>query len=231
MIGAEYIPLDTVKGDIYEIERNPLESEIAAWNAVKKTAHVVTLRERIIVLTLANISLAQRFCSDNGIVFEWDINTNDFVAVQNEIRKLKSAMRGVDDNVFALQFVGNDIDVVRPPKADLGAIWIPIAIGALIIGGIIMRWAQLEKETTQLSDHYNGILRQANKKLCKDPSSKMCADWQATKASGGYNKRETVIGNIKDAIAGTGTAVKKGLGLGALIALPILAIFATKGKR
>lgn len=225
MLGQEYIPNVNIDWPVHDIERSPTVSELSSWNEAGKISDRVLLVSHICDLTLMNIGLASDFCLQKNISlpgFDKSI-LNRYTSIRKEIYSIRESMRQVEDNVYACQFSHGDIDIVDPPNQAMGAIWIPIAIGALIVGGIIARWVQLERETGELSDQFNGVLKRADDHLCADPSSEACIDWETAKAKGGYYKRETVIGNIKDAIKGTGKAVKTGLGIGALAVIPILA--------
>lgn len=222
--GQEIAPTDFTS---YEIERAPSASELAAWNQTLKTADRVFLLLRICELEFANLAIAATFISDTGhppLPNNPPEPVQQFLACRASARDLEVAMEKVKANELAVQFTAGDIDIVKPAE-NLGAVWIPIAIGVLVVGAIVARWAQLEQEAGQLADHFNGLLKRTDDHLCKDPNSQACLDWNATKVSGGYYKRETVIGNIKDAIKGAGSAAKKGLGIGALIALPMLAMY------
>jgi len=232
MLGQEKIMPDIATWPVNDIERSPSSSEISAWNRVLENSHRVALIVRVCELQAMQLGLAGWFIKDRGIVIN-DIPLSDetkaaieqLVVIRKEAQELRAAMRAVEDNILAVRFESGDIDIVKPPDLTFGAVWIPIAIGVVVIGGIIARWVQLEQESNDLSDHFNGLIRRVDDHLCNDPTSPQCLDWKQTQEKGGYYKRETVIGNIKDAIKGAGSVVKKGLGIGALIALPLLAMF------
>lgn len=239
---AAEIPADWPQ---YDLEREATSDEIEVWNQLEKRAENVRAVSHMCVLQVANMGLVNAYMKQSKTsmeVPEGPALYDRYLAARNEIKELSAAMFGVDMSVLAVQFRDGDIDIVKPgpfvkkPKVEvqigpaepidgLGAIWLPIAIGAVVVAGIIARWAYLEKEVNDISDQFNGILKRADDHLCQDPSSPMCKNWEVTKENGGYYERETVIDSIKNAVKKTGTVLKKGLGIGAVLALPLLALF------
>jgi len=223
MMGKETIPT----AGVIQGERSPTSQEIALWNKAETMKRRAVLYGYMVRLQYSNLIRIAKFAKSNDI----SINEPDLPAL--EVRML-SALKAIealrldhcDVNGLKLGVSpsanGNDLDIVKPPTLSFGAIWIPIAIGVVIVGGIIARWAHLETEVGKISEKYNGVLRRADANLCSDPNSALCKDWEETKLSGGYAKNETLIDSVKNAVTKVGSFAAKGLGAGLLIAIPVL---------
>ena len=97
--------------------------------------------------------------------------------------------------------------------------FIPVIVGLVLLAGVISRLIWVERENDDLSDKFNDILHKTDKTLCSDPSSPVCKDWQKTKSEKSYKENETLADTIKQAAASTG----RGLGIGLMIAIPLIA--------
>jgi hypothetical protein len=184
-------------------------------------------------LQLSNIVQAHMFAKERGVKLKHaDLPTlearmNTAFGQIETLRRNHCEVNGLRLAVSP-SATGDDLDIVRPPEQTMGAIWIPIAIGAVVVAGIIARWAYLEKEVQDISDQYNGVLRRADMNLCADPNSQMCKDWESQKEAGGYHKNETLMDSVKTAVRRVGG----GIGVGLSLLIPILAlIYLPRGKK
>lgn len=212
---------------VIQVERAPTSNELALWDKAEKLKRRAVLKAYMVRLQFANIITAAKVAKKHGL----NLNEPELPDLEQRMIVLCGKIEGLrrdhcDVNGMHLgvspSVDGKDLDIVRPPSMSLGAIWIPIAIGAIVVAGIIARWVQLEIEVQNISDKYSGVLRRADQNLCADPSSKMCKDWKVTKASGGYVKNETLIDSVKSAITKVGSFAGKGVGIGLLLAIPVL---------
>ena len=210
---------------ITEVERKPTASELALWDKARIKARRVSLLLYACQLQLQNLYQASLFAKENGVSipeFPTELETH-FLNLKKEAASILTAQRDVENNVLAVQFNNGDIDIVDPSQ-QFGAVWIPIAIGAVVVAGIIARWAYLEKETDKLEKQYNGLLRHTDNELCADPTSATCEKWKEKKKSGGYYKRTTIVEDIKDSIGSAVTTAKTGLGVGVVAIIAIVAV-------
>lgn len=222
MLGQETKP----KIPYSQAERPPTAQELALWSKAEKIAKRVNLRVYMMKLQYHSILQTHKF----AIAHQTTINEpalpdleQRMLAALAESEKLKDAMQGVNrlDLGVRLSDGGNDLDIIEPEQATLG--WIlPAVLGAVVVVGIIYRWATLETEVSEVTAQYNGIMKRSDMALCADPNSQMCADWQADKQAGGYFKRETLIDSVKNAISSVGSGAKTGLGWGLALAIPVL---------
>jgi hypothetical protein len=222
MIGAETTPTIPYA----QAERPPTAKELALWAKAEKTAKRVNLRAYMMKLQYHSIRQTHKF----ALAHQTTLNEPSLpdleqrmIAALSEIEKLKDAMCGVNRLELGVNLSegGNDLDIIEPEPANLGWI-IPAVLGAVVVIGIIYRWATLETEVSEVTAQYNGVLRRSDMALCADPNSQMCQDWQSDKSAGGYFKRETLIDSVKNAISSVGSGAKTGLGWGLALAIPVL---------
>lgn len=224
-------------------ERAPTAKELELWNRAQKIAKRVNLLSYILKNQFSNILFTHKFAQANKIAIDEpelpDLEKR-MLAALTETEKLKDLMCEVSQLELGVRLSakGNDLDIIDPetPAVQIdGALgWvIPAVLGAVIVVGIIARWAYLEGEQDEIIARYNGILKRSDIALCGvDPHSKQCQDWENAKSTGGYYKRETIIDSVKSAVSTAGKITGKGLGIGLSLAIPLLAwIYAPRRRK
>jgi hypothetical protein len=216
-----------------QAERPPTASEIALWDKAMKLARRTNLISYAVKLQWAQIKLTHSFAQKKQVALGEpdlpDLADRMFAALK-EIESLKDLMCRVNQLELGIRLSadGKDLDIVQPEETgelSFGQGWIlPAILGVALVVGIIARWAFLEREVSEISAKYNGVINRADNALCKDPDSEMCHDWENSKKSGGYYKRETIIDSVKNALVSAGSTAKKGLGVGLALLLPLLAL-------
>lgn len=224
MFGAE---TKTPKSIPYvQTERGPTAKEQTLWNRAQETAKKINLLSYIVKAQYRNIILTHQYATENKVTLDEpelpDLEERMLKALL-EIEDLKNIMCDVNQLELGIRMnaAGTDLDIVEPTEKTLG--WVlPAVIGAVIVVGIIARWAHLEKEVSEITARYNGILKRSDIALCENPDSEQCKKWETAKQTGGYYKRETIIESVKSAVASAGKVAKKGLGAGLALAIPLL---------
>lgn len=217
-------------------ERSPTSRELELWNKAENFRRRVVLLSHAVKLQYNNVIIAAKFAKNRSVNINFsglpEIEKRMSIAL-SEIEKLRLDQCDVSGMKLGISPAsdGNDLNIVRPNDISFGLAWIPIAIGAVVVAGIIARWAYLEKEVIDISEQYNGVLWRADQKLCEDPESPLCADWEATKLKGGYHKNKTLVDSIKSAVGQVGSFASKGLGIGVAIAIPLLMMFLLPQKK
>jgi hypothetical protein len=209
-----------------QTERAPTAKELSLWDKAQKLAKRVNLTSYILKNQYRNIILTHKFATKQKITLNEpdlpEIEERMLIAFE-EIESLKNIMCEVNQLELGVRMnaAGTDLDIVEPTEKTLG--WVlPAVLGAVVIVGIIARWAHLEKEVSEVTAKYNGILRRSDLALCENPDSEQCKKWETAKQTGAYYKRETIIESVKSAVATAGTVAKKGLGVGLALAIPLL---------
>jgi len=224
MLGQETKP----KVPYVEGERAPTSKELELWNRASLISKRVNLRSYAMKMMFKNILIIHKFAIENKITLD-EPELPDLEMRMNkaltEIERLKDDMCGVNQLELGIQLSsgGEDLDIVQPDSQEMSLGWVlPAVIGAVIVVGIIARWAFLEQEVSEISAKYNGILRRSDMALCENPNSAQCKQWQTVKKTGGYYKRESLVESVKSAVTTIGTVSKKGLGAGLALAIPLL---------
>lgn len=218
-----------------EAERPPTAQELALWKRAEQIARRVNLMSYVMKLQWKNIKLTHEFAKKNSIdLGEPDLPdfADRMFAALNKIESLKDAMCKVNQLDLGIRMTadGKDLDIVQPKESGFG--WVIPAIGiSLIVAGAIKLWLELENEVDEISDKYNGVLEHSDKELCKDPTSKTCKDWKASKNANDYHKRESIIDSVKNALVSAGGVAKKGLGWGIALAIPLLIMMYAPTRR
>jgi hypothetical protein len=227
MLGQETAGIPFVQA-----ERPPTASEIALWDKAMKLAQRTNLLSYAVKLQWAQIKLTHAFAQKKQVALGEpdlpDLADRMFAALK-EIEFLKDLCCRVNQLELGIRLSadGKDLDIVQPEETgELSFGWVlPAILGVVLVVGIIARWAFLEREVSEISAKYNGVINRADDALCKkNPDSDICHDWENSKKSGGYYKRETIIDSVKNALVSAGSTAKKGLGIGMALLLPLLAL-------
>lgn len=221
-------PSPATPSTIVEAERAPTSDELALWDLAENGRRRAVLYAYIVRMKHAQIVSAAKHAKKFGTTInltgmaELEERMNSAILEIDNLRKKQCAVSGLQLGV-KVSDSGGDLDIVSPTAMTFGAVWIPIAIGAVVVAGIIARWAYLEKEVVEITNSYNGVISKADMALCADPDSSMCKSWKKKKQVGDYHKKQTLIDQVGTAVKKIGGAVATGTQWGILIALPVLA--------
>lgn len=173
------------------------------------------------------IVMLSKFCTDNGYYINAlkDISSTeeDLLNAKSEIDKLTNAVNDAEMGYLGIVYNNGDFDIVTPSTESVSGFGFPpivaIGIGVVSVVAIFARWVYLEHKVEEISNDMNEILTDANKELCADPDSSMCKDWKKRRTEKDYKEQETLSQTVKRAVGAAG----KGLEIGLIIALPLLA--------
>lgn len=221
--GGDTIPSSA----IVDAERPPTAEELALWERAEQLMKRVVLLAYSVRLKHAQILAAAKHAAK----YKMTLNISEMadleqrmIAALKEVEQLRQYHADVNGLHLGVRMSadGKDLDIVSAQPMSMGAIWIPIVLGAIVLIGIIARWIHLETEVQEISNQYNGVITQADNALCQDPSSEMCQSWNQQKAVGDYYKRQTLIDKVESAVKSVGSSVKTGLSWGLALAVPLL---------
>jgi len=214
---------------LIQAERPPTASELALWDKAMKLANRANLLAHAVKLQWLQIKLTHEFAQKKQVPLGEpdlpDLADRMFAALK-EIESLKDLMCRVNQLELGIRLSndGKDLDIVQPKETgDLSFGWVlPAILGAVLVVGIIARWAYLEREVSEITNKYNGVITRSDMVLCKDPNSELCQEWEKSKKAGDYYKRETIIDSVKNAVVSVGKTAKTGLGWGIALLIPLL---------
>lgn len=197
------------------------------WERAEQLMRRSVLKGYALRLKHAQIIAAAKHGAKYGVTInipemaDLELRMNAALTEVEQLRRYHCDVNGLHLGV-RLSADGKDLDIVSPSPMSLGVLWIPIAIGVVLLVGIIARWIYLESEVSELNDKYNEVIERADNALCDDPSSTMCKDWNQSKQVGDYKKRQTLIEKVESAVKKVGKAATSGLSWGLMAAIPLL---------
>lgn len=212
-------------------ERIPTAAEQRKWN------EFVILTDRVGRRILANSARSMNcrtitaFCTSRNIPVS-DVSDLDARLTQlaNEWRRIKKAIDYVHNYDLGVRITNGNIDIVAPANytaeqiaaMGLSGWFLPILVGILVISGVGIKMLSLWEENDNLKNEYDTMIKASERRICEDPDSADCVAWKREKDETEYNKNKTLIDDIEESLTSVGTTIKKGLGVGALLAIPLL---------
>lgn len=213
-------------------ERPPTDHENSLWDRAEALKKKVILLATIMRLRHKQLMRAAQFAAAHGVPFdagELPGLESRMLAVLSQIEQYRRLHCDVNGQQLGVKpsATGDDLDIVQPQESDSFGGWPLIVAGVIILIGIIARWIYVENEVTTISEKYNHVLTKTDNEFCKDPSSKLCQDWQAEKKTGDLAKNETLVDSVKRAMGTVGS----GIGTGLMLIIPLLALMYLPRKR
>jgi len=139
--------------------------------------------------------------------------------IEKEFGLLHDAITRANSGEYGARWRDNDFDILLY-DAPLGAVFIPVLIGSVVIAGCIALLNKLGKEADETAVAYRSLKKEADNILCKDPSSDMCKNWNIIKEAKQIEVKET----FADRLLNVGkTAVN--IGLAVVIGVVALSIW------
>lgn len=219
-------------------ERAPTYKERKQWD------NFLSLTDRVGKKILANSARSlmakrlQNFAASRNIQIPTISNDTEqkLIETANEWKRLKRAVNLVETYELGLRFRNGDIDIMAPAHytqeqiadLNLSGWFVPIAIGIIVIGTVLARMLYLDQESDRLAQKYDTMIKASEKIICADPNSSDCIAWEEEKETSDYNNNKTLIDEITESLGAVGGTIKKGLGWGAVLAIPIIAYMLLK---
>lgn len=153
--------------------------------------------------------------------------------------KLKRIRQGVNEQKLGLKLRSDgDLDVLAPPEMNEDMIvyysfaggLLPIVLGTLIVGAITAVIIRLYIDNRALRGKYVRLKNEADKKLCRDPNSQICRDWQDTikqkNLDGVQDDSDSLYNRASNAWRSIKSTAKTGATWGIAILIPLIALLA-----
>jgi hypothetical protein len=141
-----------------------------------------------------------------------------FLLLKKTMIDLQSAISGVQRGEYGLRWRDNDFDILSPQTA-MGALFIPLLVGGLIVAGCLVTLYHLGESSSKLLVDYQKLNKAADSALCSDPNSELCKGWAAVKEVQHIEEKESFADSLKGGLS-KGITVALAL-VGIMLALSI----------
>lgn len=211
-------------------ERPPTLQELRKWEeAQRRLSRSFTLAKSSILLW-QNLKMMSEFLTAHNFQLA-TFPTEElgelealYLRTWNELQTIKKLVRAVEDQEYGLRYRNGDFDIIDPSQSSVdgfGFPFIPVVVGVVALAGLITRLVYCERTLTEIRSDYNDILEHSDAALCADPSSQICADWEAEKQTKKYEVQKSFSDHLKESL---GSVAGKGAGYGILILIGGLAV-------
>lgn len=139
-----------------------------------------------------------------------------YLSFKKSLAGLQDAVAHVQTKEYGLKWRDNDFDIIAPSPA-MGALFIPLMIGAVIIAGCFATLYHLGESSDKVLQDYKILNKSATETLCKDPNSTLCKGWNAVKTQNNIDEKESFADSLKGGLA-------KGLTIGLAVVIGLFAL-------
>lgn len=209
------------------------------WRDYKRNVENIDLRCQANAVRVQMCYAALDFGNRNNLPIAFDTQAFDkhFMLVR-AVNRAKRLIDAVESEKLGLRFTHGDIDIMAPPDMTADEIaefqmmgFVLIAVGVVVIAGIIATQIIWNNESLKLTDEYNHLLEQSDNKYCADPASPTCAAWLNRKKAEGFKPKKNIIERLESGIKAVASSATSGLGIGIALAIPLAAYIFAKGNR
>ena len=123
------------------------------------------------------------------------------ILLKDSLYKVNLAFYRVRSWEYGLRWRDKDFDIIAPAQQAMGALFIPLAIGALILAGCFATAYHLGKNADELLIDYQRLNRAADSALCSDPNSDLCKGWQVVKEAEKIPEKISFAESLKGGLA------------------------------
>jgi len=200
------------------INRAPTPLEVSQWRSL--LAEQERMNDKIFALDLIVecLTIRVKFCVENGLSLPFA----DPADLEQRYLKLKQfqgnvniAIAGARSHEYGAYWRDNDFDIIDPSQ-QLGALFIPIAIGVVILAGCFATIWQIEKGHKSVTAEYKKLNAATENFLCKDPGSSVCKKWNVVKKEQHIEEKESFGDSLKSGLT-------KGLTIGVALVAGLIA--------
>jgi hypothetical protein len=117
------------------------------------------------------------------------------------VYQFQSAVSRVRSWEYGLRWRDGDFDILSPPEQQIGALFIPLMIGGLILAGCFATAYHLGKNADELLIDYQRLNKAADSALCSNPNSELCKGWQVVKEAEKIPEKMSFAESLKGGIS------------------------------
>lgn len=218
MIGQEVIP----GGKQLIAERTPTAIEVRSWHKAVNLLNILLTKVYALKLLNYYVAAQAKFGDSKGIAVHKPADLEQqLLRIDTIAERIKTAVRGVEDQTLGIQYENGRLNIVRPKEGDLGVapVLIAIAVGAVVgvvIYGVVDLLIVGDEECDALVPKYNDLIDYNEEKLCTEGTDEQCEEWEEFRDDHDLVKHRKTAKGFLDQL-GIKTGVKWGLG----IAIPL----------
>lgn len=200
------------------ISRAPTPFEIGKWR------DLLALRQRVndkmfgLDLQVECFIIRAQFCAANGIPFPFsppiDLEQR-YLKLRKWNNDVNAAIDGAQAKEYGAYWRNGDFDILDPTQT-MGALFIPIAIGLVVLAGCFAALWEIEKGHESIAREYKKLNSATENFLCKDPNSDTCKKWTVVKAEQKIEEKETFGERLS-------AGISKGLSIGVAVVIGLIA--------
>lgn len=185
------------------ISTRPTTEQVRRWGEC--LALYEQVQDKIFALQLQHETLTAKtlYASQNQFTLNLigaDTTEKRFFLLKENMIRVQQAFEKVRSHEYGLKWRDGDFDIMSP-EPSMGALFIPIIVGILILAGCFASLYHMGKNSDELLDDYQKLNQAADSALCKDPSSDLCKGWQIVKENQKIAEKESFADTLKGGLS------------------------------
>lgn len=197
----------------------PSRALVAQWDRCLQLMDEVIDKEFAISLLSEALIAKAIYAQSAGVTLPIDaaLAEQRYLVLRKKASDIYQAVSAVRQKEYGLRLRDGDFDIIAPSTQALNGLFIPLAVGAVIVAGCFLTLYHLGEDASKLVIEYKKLNKSADTVLCKDPNSDLCKNWNVVKAAQKIEEKE----GFADSLMG---GVSKGLTVGLAVAIGMLAL-------
>ncbi|MDD5547232.1 MAG: hypothetical protein PHO67_08785 [Candidatus Omnitrophica bacterium] len=188
------------------ISTRPTTEQVRRWGEC--LALYEQIQDKIFALQLQHETLTAKalyasYASQNQFTLNLigaDTTEKRFFLLKENMIGVQTAIQKVQSLEYGLKWRDGDFDILSPSPA-MGALFIPLIVGGLILAGCFATLYHMGKNSDELLVDYQKLNKAADTALCKDPSSDLCKGWQVVKENQKIEEKESFADTLKGGLS------------------------------
>ncbi len=163
------------------------------------------IQDKVFALQLQHEALTAKFLYGQSNQFTLNLpgaqeTSNRFMLLKENMIGVQAAFEKVRSHEYGLKWRDGDFDILSPSPS-MGALFIPLVVGGLILAGCFASLYHMGKNSDELLVDYQKLNKAADTALCNDPTSDLCKGWQVVKANQKIEEKESFADTLKGGLS------------------------------
>ena len=201
------------------IVRRPTSTEISKWRELLAENERLNDWQFALDLSVECLTIRATFCAQNGLSlpFAPPVELEQrYLKLRKTVQEINAAIAGVQSREYGAYWRNGDFDIIDPSQS-MGALFIPVAIGLVILAGCFALQWEMSKANDSIRGEYKKLNAATENFLCKDPNSEICKKWNVVKLEQHIEEKESFGDALK-------SSVSKGLTIGVAVLAGLIAL-------